>query len=147
MLSGMDILFGSSILDDELSARADRGVSSRRKGLTQACRLVLTEARTPLRARQGCDQLQRRFPELAKRHPRLEASVTSVFRRLADHSEARSFLDHEGLGVSGICPRHHAGESTCLKGPERRGQSLALKTKPLLPPHAQLIDPGADDRS
>jgi hypothetical protein len=99
MLSGLDELFGSSILDDEWSATADRGGSSRRKGLTQACRLVLMEARTPLRAREGCEELQRRCPELAKRHRHLEASVTSVFRRLADHSEARSFLDHEGLWV------------------------------------------------
>ena len=104
MLSGLDELFGSSILDDKLSARADRGGASRLKGLTQACRLVLMEARTPLRARQGCKELQRRFPELAERHQHLEASVTSVFRRLAGYSEARSFLDHEGLWVWEFTP-------------------------------------------
>ena len=32
MLSGLDELFGSSIRDDELFSRADRGASSRRKG-------------------------------------------------------------------------------------------------------------------
>jgi hypothetical protein len=146
MLSGLDELFGSSILDHEGSARADRGLSSRRKGLTQACRLVLREARTPLRARQGCEELQRRFPELVKRHRHLEASVTSVFRRLADHSEARSFLDHEGLWVWEFAP-DATQENQVAEGTRTPGQSLASKTKPLLPPHAQLIDPGGEERS
>jgi chorismate mutase len=99
MLSGMAELFGSSIFDDGLFTAVDRGVASRQKGLTQACRRVLMESRTPLRAQQGCEELQRRFPDLAKRHRHLKASVTTVFHRLAGYSEARCFLDDEGMRV------------------------------------------------
>jgi hypothetical protein len=132
MLSGLDELFGSSILDHEWSARADRGLSSRRKGLTQACRLVLREARTPLRARQGCEELQRRFPELVKRHRHLEASVTSVFRRLADHSEARSFLDHQGLWVWEFAP-DATQENQVAEGIRTPGAELGLEDEASAP--------------
>lgn len=141
MLSGRDELFGRSILDDELCATADRGVASRRRGLTQGCRLVLMEACTPLRARQGCEELQRRFPELAKRHKHLRASVTTVFRRLAGYSEARSFLDDEVCGSGNgrqSAPRARR-RINLPKGPQRRRHSFARGSDPLLPPRAQRI--------
>jgi hypothetical protein len=99
MLTGMANLFGNSILDDELLAFLNRGVSSRRSGFTRACRTVLMESRTPLRARQGCQALLQRFPELGERHKDLAASITTVFNRLVDYAEARSFLDEHGVRV------------------------------------------------
>jgi hypothetical protein len=77
----------------------DRGVAGRRSGFTRACRTVLMESDRPLRTREASDQLQHRFPELVERHKDLAASVTTVFHRLTRYSEARYFLDHEGVRV------------------------------------------------
>jgi hypothetical protein len=54
------------------------------------------EAGTPLDARQGLRDLQRRFPELVERHKDPLASVTTVFNRLIGYAEVRSF--HNGKG-------------------------------------------------
>ncbi len=99
MLSGLAQLFGDGMVDDKFLATTDRGIVTRERGLTRACRSILMESRTPLRARQACAELQRRFPELARRHKDLRASVCTVFHRLASYAEARCLLDHEGQRV------------------------------------------------
>jgi hypothetical protein len=100
MLSGLANHFGESLLNDELQVALDNGrASDRRKGLTRSCRQILMESRTPLPARHGCEELRRRFPELAGRHKDLAASVTTVFHRLVTYGEARSYLDREGTRV------------------------------------------------
>ena len=99
MLAGLADLFGDSVLSDELRIALDRGVSSRCKGFTRACRQILMESRTPLHPRQCCEELWRRFPELAGRHKDLGASVTTVFHRLVAYGEARCFLDDRGVRV------------------------------------------------
>jgi hypothetical protein len=98
-LAGLANLFGDSVLDQELRTLLDRGISDRQKGFTRACRQILMESRTPLRARHGCQELWRRFPELAGRHKDLGASVTTVFHRLVEYGEARCFLDAQGVRV------------------------------------------------
>jgi hypothetical protein len=99
MLAGLADLFGESVLSDELRIALDRGVSDRRKGFTRACRQILMESQTPLHPRQCCEELWRRFPELAGRHKDLGASVTTVFHRLVAYGEARCFLDDRGVRV------------------------------------------------
>lgn len=99
MLAGVADLFGDSVLDEELRTLLDRGISNRQKGFTRACRQILMESRTPLRARHGCEALWRRFPELARRHKDLGASITTVFHRLVEYGEARCFLDQQGVRV------------------------------------------------
>ena len=99
MLSGLAQIFGGGALEHEFLPTLDRGIVTREKGLTRACRMILMEARTPLRARQACEELQRRFPELAQRHKDLRASVTIVFHRLTSYAEVRCWLDHEGQRV------------------------------------------------
>ena len=118
-LSGLAELFGDAVLDDELRTLLDRGVSDRRKGFTRACRQILLESRTPLRVRQGCEELWRKFPELAGRHKDLGASVTTVFHRLAAYGEARCFVDHQGVRVwewmaepEGLAENRLPGEET-----------------------------------
>jgi hypothetical protein len=99
-LSGLAQFFGSdAIFAPEFLATIDRRIVIRKKGLTQACRLILMESSTPLRAGQGCEELQRRFPELARRHKDLRASVCTVFHRLTGYAEARCCLDEEGQRV------------------------------------------------
>jgi hypothetical protein len=99
MLAGLADLFGDSVLSEELRIALDRGVSDRRKGFTRACRQILMESRSPLHPRQCCEELWRRFPELAGRHRDLGASVTTVFHRLVAYGEARCFLDERGVRV------------------------------------------------
>ncbi len=100
LLPGLAELFGTSILEGSLFGvnGREKGVC-RQRGLTRACRLVLLESRTPLRVRQGCEELQRRFPTLVQHHKDLKASVTTVFHRLVGYGEARCFLDDEGVKV------------------------------------------------
>jgi len=97
-LAGLAKLFGDSNLDDDLSA-GRRGRGNRPAGVTRACRLILMESRTPLGVRQGCDELRRRFPELAQRHKDLSASVSTIFHRLEGYAEARCFPDGQGTRV------------------------------------------------
>jgi hypothetical protein len=99
MLSGLVELFGRTTFDEKLLGTLGRGMGKRRQGLTQACRLILMEASTPLHAQQGCKELREKFPELAQRHKHLCASVTTVFQRLSGYSEARCFLDENGCRV------------------------------------------------
>jgi hypothetical protein len=99
MLSGLAQLFGDGILKHEFLGTIDREIVTREKGLTRACRSILMESRTPLGMRQACEELQRRFPELAQRHKDLRASVTTIFHRLTSYAQARCSLDHEGKRV------------------------------------------------
>ena len=57
------------------------------------------EAVTPLEARHGLRELQRRFPELVERHKDPIASVTTVFNRLVGYAEVRSFRNGKGRRV------------------------------------------------
>jgi hypothetical protein len=58
--------------------------------------VVLMEAGTPLGARQVCEQLHRKFPEVLERHKDPIASVTTVLNRLVEYTEARCSLNEEG---------------------------------------------------
>ena len=98
-LAGLADLFGDAVLSDELRIALDRGVTDRRKGFTRACRQILLESRIPLHTRQCCEELWRRFPELAGRHKDLGASVTTVFHRLVAYGEVRCFLNEQGVRV------------------------------------------------
>jgi hypothetical protein len=99
LLNGLVNLFGESVVDPQLLAALDRGVSGRRSGFTRACRTVLMESNRPLRTREATEILQRRFPELVGRHKDLAASATTVFHRLARYAEVRCSLDEEGVRV------------------------------------------------
>jgi len=115
-LAGLARLFGDSNLDGDLSA-GRRGRGNRPAGFTQACRLILMESRTPLGVRQGCDELRRRFPELAQRHKDLSASVSTIFQRLVSYSEARCFSDSLGTRVwEWITEREAVSQSTEREG-------------------------------
>jgi len=127
-LAGLAKLFGDSNLDDDLSA-GRRGTGSRPAGFTRACRLILMESRMPLGVRQGCDELRRRFPDLAQRHKDLSASVTTVFHRLVGYAEARCFLDSQGTRVwEWITERVPANQPTERDGKrEQVGQSCSSR--------------------
>jgi len=98
-LAGLANIFGDSLLSDELLTFLDRKSASRQPGFTRACRLVLMESGAPLGARQVCEHLGRRFPEVLERHKDPIASVTTVLNRLVDYAEARCFLNESGRRV------------------------------------------------
>jgi hypothetical protein len=129
MLAGLADLFGDAVLSDELRIALDRGVSDRRKGFTRACRQILLESRTPLHTRQCCQELWRRFPELAGRHKDLGASVTTVFHRLVAYGEARCFLDEQGVRVWGWMAEPQANPAIALPS-ARNGNEHIQPTAP-----------------
>jgi chorismate mutase len=98
-LAGLARLFGESVLTDELLTLLDRGAAQRRSGLTRACRLVLMDAPAPASARQVCDQVRRRFPELLEHHKDPLASINTVLGRLEQYAEARRFQQDDGRRV------------------------------------------------
>jgi hypothetical protein len=98
-LSGLARLFGESVLRDDLLTLLDRGATQRRSGLTRACRLVLMDAPAPLSARQLCEQLRRKFPELLQHHKDPLASVNTILGRLEQYAEARRFQQEDGRRV------------------------------------------------
>ena len=98
-LAGLAKVFGDSVLSPDLLRLLGRGTSRPQPGFTRACRVVLMESGTPLEAREGCRELERRFPELIERHKDPLASVTTVFNRLVGYSEARSFVGGNGKRV------------------------------------------------
>jgi hypothetical protein len=93
---GLANMFGDEVLDEELLDLVDRRSNGRQPGFTRACRMVLIEARTPMTAREVCDQLRSRFGELLINHKDPLASVTTVLNRLADYGEARSSSNPHG---------------------------------------------------
>ena len=98
-LAGLANLFGDSILNDELLELLDRKPPVRHPGFTRACRLVLMEATVPLETRQVCERLDRKFPELLRRHKDPVASVTTVLTRLVDYGEAKSATTLQGRKI------------------------------------------------
>lgn len=98
-LLGLAQVFGDSVLDPELLTLLGRGAPRPQPGFTRACRTILMESKAPLEARQACRELQLRFPELFERHKDPVASITTVFNRLVNYSEARSSIGANGRRV------------------------------------------------
>jgi hypothetical protein len=92
-------VFGEDVLTPEVMRLLGRGATRKQPGFTRACRVILMEAVTPLEARHGLRELQRRFPELVERHKDPIASVTTVFNRLVGYAEVRSFRNGKGRQV------------------------------------------------
>ncbi len=98
-LAGLADIFGDTVLPEELLTLLHRRAPSRRPGFTRACRVVLMESLEPLGARQICDHLKRRFPDLLEHHKDPIASTTTVLGRLVEYSEARCFVNPSGRRV------------------------------------------------
>ena len=122
LLAGMANLFGESALDDELVTLLHRGIPQRRRGFTQACRQVLMDSPSPLRARQACIELHRQFPELVRHHKDLLASVTTVFHRLVEYGEARCRVDDYGVRAWEWASDRTASVQTVISMSEEAGE-------------------------
>jgi hypothetical protein len=91
--------FGDDILTAEVQRLLGRGTPRKQPGFTRACRIILMEAASPLDARQGLREMQRRFPELVEHLQEPLASVTTVFNRLVGYGEACGFRNAKGRRV------------------------------------------------
>jgi hypothetical protein len=98
-ISGLANLFGDDVLGEDILELIDRKPNGRQPGFTKACRIVLMEARGPLGAREVCQELERRAPDILVRHKDPMASVTTVLNRLVDYGEARSLTNDRGRRV------------------------------------------------
>jgi len=87
-LVGLSSLFGCAPAGSPLQLQEDKPQSVHQTGLTNACRMALLQANTPLRANQVRDKL--RFQGLSLEHHRDPvATVTTILRRLGQYGEAR----------------------------------------------------------
>jgi hypothetical protein len=96
---GLAKVFGGEVLLNAVMELTDHCASNRQSGFTRACRYLLTEANRPLNSSQVCDELRRKFPELAARHKDLTASTTTVMNRLVAYGEASPSMDRDGRRV------------------------------------------------
>ena len=87
-INGLAILYGH-----ELLCRPEEvATNPRRRGFTNACRLVLDRADTPLTARGVCALLQEKFPDLFRKPGDCYATLVTILTRLAKSGEADTFL-------------------------------------------------------
>ncbi len=83
-------IFGEDILGSQFGEIFGRSKTKRITGLTAACRLVLMEAKEPLRLHEVCDRLASTKLESLNRHKKFEASVRTVLGRLVTYGELLS---------------------------------------------------------
>jgi hypothetical protein len=95
-IAGLADLFGESTVGEDLLELVGQRPSTRPRGFTKTCRLVLIEAKRPLMTQEVCQELERRNPALLTRHKDPLASVSTVLNRLATYGEARVVVNQRG---------------------------------------------------
>ena len=93
---GLANVFGGPVLQDAVLELIDHRTTNRQSGFTRACRYLLTEASRPLNSSEMCEELRKKFPEVASRHKDPTASVTTVLNRLVAYGEAVPSKDGQG---------------------------------------------------
>jgi hypothetical protein len=108
-IAGLALLYGHESQHTPEGANGER-----RRGVTDACRVVLKRADKPLTARAVYANLQEEFPQLFAKSGEYYASLVTILNRLAKYGEADTFLhdgsrfwrgrqsaDHQSVGLSG----------------------------------------------
>jgi hypothetical protein len=67
-LTGLGVVFGSDVLSDDTLRLLSPRSSTRKHGLTNACRQLILEAERPLRSVDICARLAEQEPEVLKNH-------------------------------------------------------------------------------
>ena len=87
-INGLALLYGG-----ELQPKPEDGATAKpRPGITNACRVLLSRADTPLRAREVYAILQGEFPDLFRQPGNHYASLVTILNRLVKYGEADTFL-------------------------------------------------------
>ena len=87
-ITGLALLYGG-----ELQPKPEDGATAKpRPGITNACRVLLSRAETPLRAREVYAILQAEFPDFFRQPGNHYASLVTILNRLVKYGEADTFL-------------------------------------------------------
>ena len=87
-INGLVLLYGG-----ELQPKPEDGATVKpRPGITNACRVLLNRADTPLSARELYAILQGEFPDLFRQPGNHYASLVTILNRLVKYGEADTFL-------------------------------------------------------
>ena len=87
-INGLALLYGA-----ELPCwPTNRATSGRKRGLTNACRIVLTRTDTSLSSREIYAILKEEFPDLVRQPGNHYASLVAILTRLVKYGEATTFL-------------------------------------------------------
>ena len=89
-LAGLISLFGEGPLKAHLSQLVEHKHKkvSRQRGITQACREVLSSAQRPMSILEVRNELQRTMPALISRHKDPIATISTILSRLVDYGQA-----------------------------------------------------------
>jgi hypothetical protein len=98
VLVGLSSIYGTKLSDDELHQLLGRNPGSRRRGLTDACRRILLQAREPMRAKGMCERILEEDRELLQHHKDPIASIVTVLNRLVAYGEARTVTTENQRG-------------------------------------------------
>jgi len=87
-INGLALLY-----DDELQRYLGNGATSKRtRGITNACRVVLTRIDSSLRAHEIYAIIQEEFPDLSRKPGNHYVSLVTILSRLVKYGEADTFL-------------------------------------------------------
>jgi len=101
-IHGLALLYGQG-----LRPGPDKGaIGERRRGITNACRVVLSRADAPLSAREAHTILQREFPDLFTQSQNCFASLVTILNRLVKYGEVDTFLH----GGNRLWQRHESSD-------------------------------------
>jgi hypothetical protein len=114
-IKGLANLVGEDIVGEELSEIADRKSSTRTRGFTKTCRLVLMESKCPLISQEVREEIERRNPALLAHHKDPLASVTTVLSRLTRYGEARAVVREHGQRAWEWVPRNSTLQSSAAQ--------------------------------
>jgi hypothetical protein len=95
-ISGLAVVFGDDVLNDDLLELVGRKTGGRQRGLTRACRRILMESSRPMTARDVCEQILRTIPSLLSGHKHSMASVATILNRLGQYGEATAVTIEQG---------------------------------------------------
>ena len=93
---GLAKLFGNEVVGERVLQVVEQRSSTRSRGFTRTCRVVLMESTRPMVCQQVCEEIQRRNPTLLAHHKDPLASVNTVLNRLATYGEARIVMNERG---------------------------------------------------
>jgi len=93
---GLAKLFGNEVVGERVLQVVEQRASTRSRGFTKTCRVVLMESTRPMVCQEVCEEIQRRNPTLLAHHKDPLASVNTVLNRLATYGEARIVMNERG---------------------------------------------------
>jgi hypothetical protein len=115
-INGLALLYGGELRRSSGSS----ATPGRRRGITDACRIVLSRADNPLSAREVYAILQEEFPDLSRQSGGYYASLVTILNRLANYGEFDMLLRNG----SRFWRRHQIGDQSDVLAPKAAGNEI-----------------------